>query len=265
MKLLVNGQAMTWLGSLEELVEERFSECDLILINGVQSSKESAIKEGDEIYLISKKGKYSQELTRCLLYSRHSQGIQSKIEASRAIILGLGGIGSSVAMHLTRLGIGHLTLVDFDLVDPTNIHRQMYCLKDLGRQKTDALKEALESINPYVELETRDLKVTKENLDGLLQGETYVIEAFDCPEAKAMVAIHHLSQPGKRILISCSGMAGDGPGEEIRVNRKKPHWYVVGDETTGVEAGLGLMSPRVGICASQMANLWLRLVLGKEQ
>ena len=68
------------------------------------------------------------------LVIRHSEEVQKRLEAGRVAIAGLGGLGSNVAFALTRIGVGHLHLVDFDVVDLTNLNRQQYFLELLRRQ-----------------------------------------------------------------------------------------------------------------------------------
>ena len=101
------------------------------------------------------------------LAKRHSAEIQKKLCRAKVAVAGLGGLGSNVAVSLARIGVGHLHLVDFDRVDLTNLNRQQYFLKDVGRYKTEALTEELLEINPYLDIRTDCLKVTEENILGL--------------------------------------------------------------------------------------------------
>ena len=70
------------------------------------------------------------------LVERHGADIQAKLDKACVGIAGLGGLGSNLAIFLARLGVGHLILVDFDVVDITNLNRQHYTMKDLGIPKT---------------------------------------------------------------------------------------------------------------------------------
>ena len=80
--------------------------------------------------------------------------MQEKLRAAKVAVAGLGGLGSNIAVMLARSGIGKLLLVDFDVVDVTNLNRQMYFIPQLGKPKTEALAELLVQINPYTEYET---------------------------------------------------------------------------------------------------------------
>ena len=78
-------------------------------------------------------------------------------------------------------------LVDFDRVDITNLNRQQYFMEDIGKYKTDALEALLRKINPYLDIQTDCVRVTEKNAAELFQDADIVCEAFDNPEAKAML------------------------------------------------------------------------------
>ena len=129
----------------------------------------------------------TKEEIREALVERHSEEVQSKLDEAKVAIAGLGGLGSNIAFFLTRIGVGHLHLIDFDRVDITNLNRQQYRMEHIGRYKTEALLEELREINPYLEVETDCVRVTDENVGTLFHNEDIICEAFDCPEAKAML------------------------------------------------------------------------------
>ena len=90
-----------------------------------------------------------QQLSAALV-ERHGQERQQHLYTASVGIAGLGGLGSNIAVQLTRLGIGHLTLADCDRVEISNLNRQSYRLCDIGRPKPEALTEQLLQINPYL-------------------------------------------------------------------------------------------------------------------
>ena len=77
----------------------------------------------------------SRKEIRAALLDRHTAATQDKLDAARVAICGCGGLGSTIAVALTRIGVGHLHLIDFDRVDMTNLNRQQYSLKDLASTK----------------------------------------------------------------------------------------------------------------------------------
>lgn len=198
------------------------------------------------------------------LYARHTPEIQELLSRGNVAIAGLGGLGSNIAYSLARIGVGHLHLIDFDVVDITNLNRQQYFMEHLGMYKTDALKSLLQKINPYLDIHTDCVKVTEENLTELFENNDIICEAFDCPEAKAMLVNGILEHLPEKKLVSASGMAGYESSNTIHTRRITRNFYLCGDRTTESVPGKGLMAPRVAICAAHQANMITRLILGEE-
>ena len=121
------------------------------------------------------------------LAERHGEELQAAFSAVTVAICGLGGLGSNIAIHLARAGIGKLILIDFDYVDITNLQRQQYKASQIGMYKTDALAENLQEINPYIELEAHTERITEDNAVTLLSDADIICEAFDDAECKAML------------------------------------------------------------------------------
>ena len=198
------------------------------------------------------------------LLKRNVKGIVKKLKETKVCILGLGGLGSNVAILLARAGIGHLKLVDFDIVEASNLNRQQYRISHIGMKKTEAIKTIIKEINPFVEIETLDIKVDRENIYSIVGDIEIVVEAFDRAETKAM-AIEELLTNKNKIVVSASGMAGLGSANEIVTRKIKDNFYLVGDNYSDYEEYLGIMSTRVMICAAHQANMVLRVILGEEK
>lgn len=195
---------------------------------------------------------------------RHTKEIQEKIGRARVAVCGLGGLGSNIAIALARCGIGMLHLIDFDRVDLTNLNRQQYGIAQLGRPKPEALKEELLAINPYLWIETDWVKLTEENIPELLKEDPYICEAFDVPEAKAMLTNYVLTHFPDKYLVGASGMAGYGDSNSIVTRRVLPHYYLCGDGVSEVSGKGGLMAPRVMLCAAHQANQILEIIIKGE-
>ena len=197
------------------------------------------------------------------LFERNVKGISEKLKKAKVCILGLGGLGSNVAVLLARAGLGSLKLVDFDIVEASNLNRQQYRISHIGMKKTEAIKTIIKEINPFVEIETLDVKVDRENILSIVGDIEIVVEAFDIAETKAM-AIEELLTNGNKMLVSASGMAGLGSANEIITRKIRDNFYLVGDNYSDYEEYSGIMSTRVMICAAHQANVVLRLILGEE-
>mgnify|MGYP004529128919 CR=1 FL=1 len=203
----------------------------------------------------------SQEELDRAFDARFPKEMQKKLRGAKVAVAGLGGLGSQIAVMLARSGVGHLLLVDFDKVDVTNLNRQMYFISQLGKQKSEALPEILNQINPYLTYEARCVKVIPENVKELFEEYPIVCEAFDRPDQKAMLVRELLTQCPKTTVVSGNGMAGYCDINEIRTSRKLSRLYVCGDQSTDVEDGIGLMAPRVAACAAHEANKVIQLIM----
>lgn len=196
---------------------------------------------------------------------RHGAENQKILAAASVGVAGLGGLGSHIAALLARLGVGRLVLADFDRVDLANIQRQHYYLSDVGRPKCEALTEQLRRINPYLRYETHDTRVTSENAPHIFGGCRVVCEAFDRPEEKAMLAEAVLGSMPDAVLVAASGMAGFGPANAVRTERRMKRLCVCGDFESGVEDGLPVAAPRVALCAAHQAMAVLRILLKLDE
>lgn len=192
---------------------------------------------------------------------RFSPEVKEKLSNAYVAIAGLGGLGSNIAVMLARSGVGHLLLIDFDSVDVTNLNRQVYMIPHVGMKKTEALKTILEQINPYLDYEFKSVKVTPEMVKDLFAGYPIVCEAFDKPDQKAMLVGELLSQFEDTVVVSGNGMAGYQDANEIVTKQKLRRLYVCGDEHTDVLDGIGLMAPRVTVCAAHQANKVIQIIL----
>lgn len=199
------------------------------------------------------------------LIARHGQELHDRFSSATAAICGLGGLGSNIAIALARAGIGRLILVDFDRVDITNLHRQQYKAEQIGKYKTEALAANLLEISPYTEVKGATEKVTEDNFLELLEGADIVCEAFDNAEAKAMLVNGVLQKLPECYLVAASGMAGMGSPNRIETRRITDRFYLCGDGVSDVEETMGLVAPRVMLCAAHQAQTVLRILAGEYE
>lgn len=209
-------------------------------------------------------GRISREQLDQAFDARFPEEMQTKLRNARVAVAGLGGLGSNIAVMLARSGVGELLLVDFDTVDVTNLNRQMYLIPQLGKPKAEALPEILYQINPYLTYRSVCIKVTPDNVKELFSEYPIVCEAFDKPDQKAMLVRELLMQCPKTIVVSGNGMAGYADANEIRTCQVMKRLYVCGDQSTDVGNGIGLIAPRVAVCAAHEANKVLQLIMQTE-
>src|SRR5882724_5854321 len=121
-----------------------------------------------------------------LRYSRHlimpevGMAGQEKLKKASVLLIGAGGLGSPLALYLSAAGVGRLGLVDFDVVDQTNLHRQViHSTSSVGEYKVDSAKARIEEINPNVVVETYKEPVTRDNILKILANYDMVIDGTD--------------------------------------------------------------------------------------
>jgi len=121
-----------------------------------------------------------------LRYSRHllmpevgMEG-QKKLKAARVLMIGAGGLGSPLGMYLGAAGVGTLGIVDFDVVDETNLHRQLlHSTNDIGRSKLESAKDTIKLINPNVDVVTFETRLTAENALDILKDFDVIADGTD--------------------------------------------------------------------------------------
>jgi adenylyltransferase/sulfurtransferase len=121
-----------------------------------------------------------------LRYSRHlilpDVGIdgQRKLKAGRVLLIGAGGLGSPLALYLAAAGVGTLGLVDFDVVDVSNLQRQvLHGTKDIGRSKLESARDRIRDVNPHVHVEPYETRLTSENALDIIRDYDVVIDGTD--------------------------------------------------------------------------------------
>ena len=206
-----------------------------------------------------------RETFRAALAARHGEARQSRFEAASVAVCGLGGLGSNIAIALARAGVGRLHLLDFDVVEPSNLNRQQYAAAQVGMAKADALRENIAAVNPYCRTTAERVRVTPENLAALLAGDDVVCEAFDRAEQKAMLVSGVMEAFPDKPVVAASGMAGLCSANAIRTRRVARRLYVCGDLVADVDDGQGLYGARVLVCAAHQATMVLRLLAGEEE
>ena len=175
-------------------------------------------------------------------------------------IIGAGGLGSNVALMLVRSGVRRLALIDYDHVDASNLNRQAFLPKDIGKSKVNALACHLQDLEPNLSLEIHELLVTGENAQQLLQNYPIVVEAVDNADTKAM--LYETFAPSKTLYVTASGMGGFGQHEAPMITRHIRHNVIaVGDFTSTVDNSNPPLAPRVMQAAALQADAVLTHIL----
>jgi molybdopterin/thiamine biosynthesis adenylyltransferase len=192
---------------------------------------------------------------------------QAKLLRSKAVLVGVGGIGGQSAELLARMGVGMLVLADPDVFDETNLNRQNFaCSVALGMAKVDVVRERLEEINDDVEVESRRVTADRDSLPGLIEGSDVVIDGLDNLDdrlllqdacAAAGVVMVHGAIAGSSLQVTTvfpgdRGLTGFMPKPEP------------GEKARGIETETGNPATTPVLAAAIQASEAVKVLLGRE-
>jgi molybdopterin/thiamine biosynthesis adenylyltransferase len=207
-----------------------------------------------------------------LRYSRHilldELGIegQQRLLAAHALIVGAGGLGSPVALYLGTAGVGRLTIVDHDIVDVTNLQRQIaHNLARVGKPKAESARDTIAAINPDVQVTPLVERADAARLDALVQGADVVVDC--CDNFKTRHAVNAACVAHKKPLVSGAAIGFDGQVSVYDTRSAEAPCYacLFPAEATFEEvqcATMGVFAPLVGIIGSVQAAEALKLLAG---
>ncbi len=159
-------------------VETPVKEGDTLMIVPAIAGGATAEKEASSLPALS-----NEEIER---YSRHlimpEVGLrgQQRLKAASVLMIGAGGLGAPLGMYLAAAGVGRLGIVDFDVVEASNLQRQIiHGTQDVGRRKIDSARDRLRDINPHIEIETHATRLTSQNALGLFRNYDVIVDGTD--------------------------------------------------------------------------------------
>ena len=203
-----------------------------------------------------------------LRYSRHIflpqidlKG-QTILKNTHALIVGLGGLGSPVAQYLAASGIGQLSLVDFDVVDESNLVRQpIHSSLSLGQLKTDSAKNNLSALNPNVEVHTYAQKADQATLPELMNGIDVVLDCSD--NFATRQTVNCIAWQKKVPLISAAVIRLEGQLCVVEPQSNTPCYRCLYDQqdTTDTCANSGVLSPVAGLLGCIQATETIKYLL----
>jgi len=210
-----------------------------------------------------------------LRYSRHilldEVGIegQEKLLNSHVLIVGAGGLGSPVALYLGSAGVGHITIVDHDRVDTTNLQRQIaHNLARVNELKAESARQAIAAINPDVKVTTVTERAEGALLDRLVRDADLVLDCTD--NFATRHAINRACVKHRKPLVSGAAIRFDGQVAVFdSASEHAPCYACVFPESELLEetrcAAMGVFAPLVGIIGSTQAAEALKLICGVGQ
>ena len=195
---------------------------------------------------------------------------QKKILNSKVLIIGMGGLGCPVAEFLVRSGIGMIGIIDHDVINLSNIHRQsLYDEKDLEKSKVKVAKKKLNNINSKTKVNVFNLKLNKKNFEKIIKNYDYIVDGTDNFTAKFL--INDLSLKHKKFLVTGAISKFDGHIFTFNFSDKKNSclrcFYqeeTISDEILNCEYE-GILGTIAGIVGTMQANEILKKILNIGQ
>lgn len=205
--------------------------------------------------------RYSRQI---LLPQIDIEGQQNLIDA-HVVLFGLGGLGSPIAMYLGAAGIGKLTLVDFDVVELSNLQRQIvHSSADLNRPKVESARDRIQQLNPEVVVETVNAKLDVEQMHSLIASADVVVDGTDNFETRFM--INRATVAAKKPLVSGAAIRFEGQVSVFRndVDGEPCYQCLYQDNTAVTEtcAQTGVVAPLLGIIGSVQALETIKVLTG---
>ncbi|OUU75386.1 MAG: hypothetical protein CBC29_03560 [Methylococcaceae bacterium TMED69] len=203
-----------------------------------------------------------------LRYSRHIllpqidiEG-QEKINSSKAVLIGLGGLGSVISMYLASSGIGRIVLIDHDEVEISNLQRQIiFQTEDIGKKKALIAQKFLQKLNPLVKIDTCIEKVQKCSTE-LIQDANVFIDASDNFETRFF--LNELSLKNKIPLVSGAAVRFEGQISVFNLKPDSPCYHCLFDSSNfDLEDNCstnGILSPLLGVIASMQVIETLKII-----
>ncbi|MEW8627784.1 MAG: molybdopterin-synthase adenylyltransferase MoeB [Candidatus Thiodiazotropha sp.] len=204
--------------------------------------------------------RYSRQI---MLPSIEIEG-QERLLESRALIVGLGGLGSPAAMYLAAAGVGTLHLVDFDRVDLTNLQRQIiHTTNRIDQLKVESAKQTLQAINPEVQVETTAEKLDQEQLNELVKQADVVLDGTD--NFATRFAINKACHLHQIPLVSAAAIRMEGQVSVFSGKPDSPCYHCLypdeGEMDESCSAN-GVLAPLVGIIGSIQATEAIKVLTG---
>ena len=190
--------------------------------------------------------------------------IRKILQAHTVGIAGAGGLGSNAAVSLARSGVGHLIVVDFDIVEKSNLNRQYYFQEHIGKQKVIVLQEIIKKIDPSIAFTPIIHRLQPGSMASYFKDADVIIEALDAAQIKTQFVEEIQKELPDKPLIAASGVAGYGQMDRI-TTRKLGNLYICYDPQAKSSDDDVLMASKVSVMANWKADLAIEILLGASQ
>lgn len=208
-----------------------------------------------------------------LRYSRHIllpqvdvAGQQALLDA-HVLVLGVGGLGSPVAMYLAAAGVGELTLLDFDTVDLSNLQRQVVHTEgSIGFSKVESARERLEQLNSGIKVNTLARKLDEPELLEMVRSADLVVDCSD--RYSSRFALNRVCVAARKPLVSGAAMGLDGQLISFDFRKESSPCYACLYQPSSDEgpscAEAGVLAPLVGVIGTMQALAAVKIIIGLD-
>lgn len=196
---------------------------------------------------------------------------QNKINKAKVAIIGCGGLGSAAAVYLAASGVGHIHLIDYDTIDLSNLHRQVfYRPNQVGKSKSKILTDYIQEISPYVKVSYTEDPITKSNINDQLKTFSIIVDCTDSLATKYLLNDYCVLQ--NKTLVYGSLYKHDGYVSVFNVKRKDQYSAHLRDAFPAMPkkhvpncSEIGTLNPIVGIIGLMQANEVIKIITGTGQ
>lgn len=207
---------------------------------------------------------YVKRYARHLVLKEIGGAGQQALLAAKVAIIGAGGLGGPAGLYLAAAGVGHITLIDDDVVETSNLQRQIqFATTDIGIEKAGVMAKTLESLNPDVQTTAHIIRLTKENAQALLKDHDIILDGVDSFETRYAIneAALELGIP----LVSGALGRFDGQVSAFRSDKKSPCYrcfvpQIPPDAETCSQ--VGVIGALAGMIGSMMALEVIKIITG---
>ncbi|MEP3889945.1 MAG: molybdopterin-synthase adenylyltransferase MoeB [Hellea sp.] len=207
---------------------------------------------------------YVKRYARHLVLKEIGGAGQSALLASKVAIVGAGGLGGPAGLYLAAAGIGHITIIDDDVVEASNLQRQVqFVTTDIGMEKATVMADTLDDLNPDVQTKGHIGRLTKRNAQDLLKGHDIIIDGVDDFETR--FAINDAALALAIPLVSGALGRFDGQVSAFRSDKKSPCYrcfvpHIPPDAETCSQ--VGVVGALAGVIGSMMALEVVKIITG---
>ncbi len=196
---------------------------------------------------------------------------QEKINQAKIAIIGCGGLGSAAAVYLAASGIGHIHLIDYDKIDLSNLHRQVFYRPDqVGKSKAKILSDYIENTSPYVHITYEEEPISKSNINKHLNSFSIIVDCTDSLATKYLLNDYCVIED--KVLVYGSLYKHDGYVSVFNLNANHERSAHLRDAFPSMPKNhvpncseIGTLNPIVGIIGLMQANEVVKIVTGTGQ